>query len=61
MGEKLPELRTSEADGIIHEARVEWGKLADPPECRMAPTAVDRETLLGRTRKLFRPGMMRKP
>lgn len=61
MGEKLPELRRSEVDGVIHDAWVEWGKLAGPPECKMAPTAVDRETLLGRTRKLFRPGMMRRP
>ena len=28
---------------------------------RMAPTAVERETLLGRTRKALAPGMMRKP
>ena len=28
---------------------------------RMAPTAVERETLLGRTRKALAPGMIRRP
>ena len=49
MGEKVPEprLSPSEANGIIHEARVEWAKRMGRTECRMALTAVDR-----RTRKL---------
>ena len=37
------------------------GERAGPPGWRMAPTAVDLEMLLGRTRKLFFPGIIRSP
>lgn len=37
------------------------GARVAPPGARIAPTAVDRETLFGRTRKEFAPGMMRRP
>lgn len=49
---------TSEANHAARVAKADW---AGPPGCRTAPTAVDREILLGRTRKLFAPGMMRRP
>ena len=37
------------------------GDCAGPPGCRIAPTAVDREILFGRTRNEVAPGMMRSP
>lgn len=37
------------------------GEHAGPPGCMIAPTAVEREILFGRTRKEFCPGMMRRP
>ena len=47
--------------GPIHDARRDMGERAGPPGWRIAPTAVERETLFGKTRKLFFPGMMRRP
>ena len=44
------------AEGVEGEARDEIGDGE-----RIAPTAVERETLLGRTRKALAPGMMRRP
>jgi hypothetical protein len=34
---------------------------AGPPGRRIAPTAVEREILFGRTIKLFSPGIIRRP
>ncbi len=45
----------------VHADLPDRGACAGPPGCRIAPTAVDREILFGRTRKLFAPGMIRRP
>ena len=45
----------------IHSARGVAGEFTGPPGARIAPTALDRETLFGRMRKEFFPGMMRRP
>lgn len=52
---------SSMVSGDIHTAWAASGECDGPPGCNIAPTAVDREMLLGRTRKLLFPGMIRKP
>ena len=58
----IHELRGHE---LIELPRIRLGDAGEgeerPPGARIAPTAEDRETLLGKTRKAFSPGMMRSP
>ena len=57
-----PMVVASSSSGASQDPREpDSGERAGPPGCRIAPTAVEREILLGRTRKLFFPGMMRRP
>ena len=53
--DKSPEVNQSERGAAT------IGECTGPPGARIEPTALDRETLFGRTKKLFFPGMMRNP
>ena len=53
-----PDARMGDVGPVMPRMRGTW---AGPPGCRIAPTAVEREILLGRTRNELDPGMMRKP